>query len=116
MVVVTQARKPPEARDELSALSSPRRREILRLVWSGERSAGEIARRCDVTWPAISQNLRVLKESGLVRERRSGTSRLYRANRVALRPLEAYLRHMWERDIDRLALLAEAEEKNRSKS
>jgi len=60
--------------------------------------------------------LRVLKESGLVRERRVGTSRLYRADRRALRPLEAYLRRMWERDIDRLRLLAEAEERNRSKS
>lgn len=69
-----------------------------------------------MSWPAISQNLRVLKESGLVHERRSGTSRLYRANRSALRPLEAYLRRVWERDIDRLALLAEAEERNRSKN
>lgn len=103
-------------RDPLTALSSPLRREILRLVWSHERPAGEIARAFDVTWPAISQNLRVLRESGLVRERRMGTSRLYRADRRALRPLEAYLRRMWERDIDRLRLLAEAEERSRSKS
>ena len=103
-------------RDPLSALSSPRRREILRLVWSEELPAGEIARAFDVRWPAISQNLRVLKESGLVRERRAGTSRLYRADRIALRPLEAYLRRMWERDVDRLRLLAEAEERSRSKT
>jgi len=103
-------------RDPLSALSSPRRREILRLVWSEELPAGEIARAFDVSWPAISQNLRVLKESGLVRERRAGTSRLYRADRIALRPLEAYLRRMWERDVDRLRLLAEAEERSRSKT
>lgn len=102
--------------DPLSALSSPRRREILRLIWSDELPAGEIARAFDVSWPAISQNLRVLKESGLVRERRAGTSRLYRADRQALRPLEAYLRRMWERDVDRLRLLAEREERNRSKS
>ena len=111
-----QAGERSAPRDPLSALSSPRRREILRFIWSHERPAGEIARGFDVSWPAISQNLRVLKESGLVRERRSGTSRLYRANRAALRPLEAYLRHMWERDIDRLRLAAEAEERNRSKS
>jgi DNA-binding transcriptional ArsR family regulator len=102
--------------DPLSALSSARRREILRLVWSKERTAGEIARAFDVSWPAISQNLRILKESGLVRERRLGTSRLYRADRRALQPLEAYLRRMWSRDIDRLRLLAEAEERKRSKS
>jgi DNA-binding transcriptional ArsR family regulator len=103
-------------RDPLTALASPLRREIIRLIWADERPAGEIARTFDVTWPAISQNLRVLKESGLVRERRQGTSRLYRADRRALRPLEAYLRRMWGRDLDRLRLLAEAEERKRSKS
>lgn len=103
-------------RDPLSALSSPRRREIIRLIWSDERPARQIAGAFDVTWPAISQNLRVLKEAGLVRERRVGTSRLYKADRTALKPLESYLRGMWARDIDRLRLLAEAEERNRSKS
>jgi DNA-binding transcriptional ArsR family regulator len=102
--------------DPLAALASPRRREILRLVWEGERSAGQIAATFDVSWPAISQNLRVLREAGLVTERRAGTSRLYRADRTALEPLEVYLRQMWTRDIDRLALLAEAEEVSRSKT
>jgi DNA-binding transcriptional ArsR family regulator len=102
--------------DPLPALSSPRRREILRLVWSEERAAGEIAKAFDVSWPAISQNLRVLKDAGLVKERRIGTSRLYRADRVALKPLESYLRSMWSRNVDRLRLLAEAEERERSKS
>ena len=101
--------------DTLLALSSPVRREILRLVWSAERPAGEIARAFDMSWPAISQNLRVLKEAGLVRERRCGTSRLYRADRAALKPLERYLLKMWSRRIDRLRLLAEAEERKRSK-
>jgi DNA-binding transcriptional ArsR family regulator len=102
--------------DALMALSSPRRREILRLVWTRERSAGEIAATFDVSWPAISQNLRVLRESGLISERRVGTSRLYRADRKALRPLEGYLRIMWMRKVDRLRLLAEAEERNRSET
>jgi|SRR5215470_14353507 len=101
--------------DPLVALASPRRREIVRLIWSHELSAGEIARTFDVSWPAISQNLRILREAGLVRERRAGTSRLYRADRVALKPLEAYLRKTWERKIDRLRLLAEAEERDRSR-
>jgi DNA-binding transcriptional ArsR family regulator len=102
--------------DALMALSSPRRREIVRLVWTRERSAGEIAAAFDVSWPAISQNLRVLRESGLISERRVGTSRLYRADRKALRPLEPYLRQMWTGRIDRLRLLAEAEERNRSET
>lgn len=108
----TQAAAP----DPLVALSSPRRREILRLVWRNERSAGDIAKAFDVTWPAISQNLRVLKDAGLVSERRQGTSRLYKADRAALRNLEPFLRAMWARNIDRLRLLAEAEERTRSKS
>lgn len=103
-------------RDPLVALSSPRRREIIRLVWSEERSAGAIAQAFDVSWPAISQNLRVLKDAGLVIERRRGTSRLYKADRQALKPLESYLRGMWSRNTDRLRLLAEAEERSRSKS
>jgi len=102
-------------RDPLLALSSPRRREILRLVWTDERSAGDIAGAFEVTWPAISQNLRVLKDAGLIKERRVGTSRLYRADRAALKPLESYLRGMWSRNIDRLRLPAEAEERGKSK-
>jgi DNA-binding transcriptional ArsR family regulator len=101
--------------DALLALSSPVRREILRMVWTDEMAAGAIAKAFDVSWPAISQNIRVLKEAGLVKERRSGTSRLYRADRAALKPLEAYLRKTWSRKIDKLRLLAEAEERTRSK-
>jgi DNA-binding transcriptional ArsR family regulator len=111
-----QVESRPRRVDPLAALSSPRRREILRLVWARERTAGQIASAFDVSWPAISQNLRVLRESGLVTERRDGTSRLYRADREALKPLQAYLRSTWSRDIDRLRLLAEAEERNSSRS
>jgi DNA-binding transcriptional ArsR family regulator len=93
----------------LRAISSPRRREILRLVWDTERSSGEIAAHFDVSWPAISQNLRVLEDAGLLRTRRSGQSRLYRADRAGLGPLRAVLTQMWEDDLDRLATLAEAE-------
>jgi DNA-binding transcriptional ArsR family regulator len=102
--------------DPLAALASPTRREIVRLVWERERSAGEIASAFEVSWPAVSQNLRVLRESGRVSERRAGTSRLYRADRTALQPLAAYLRQMWERDVDRLQLLAEAEERGKSRT
>ncbi|SRR5712691_58558 len=92
------------------AIASPRRRQILRLVWSAERSAGEIAATVhDVSWPAVSQNLRVLKNSGLITERRQGTHRYYKADRRALGPLEVALRQMWTRDLGRLRELAEAE-------
>src|SRR3989441_13251697 len=63
----------------VKAIAEPRRREILRLIWARELPAGRIASHFAVTRPAISQHLRVLKEAGLVSERREGTRRLYRA-------------------------------------
>src|SRR5256885_14179816 len=92
--------------DAMEAIASPRRRQILRLVWDAERSAGEIAAVSDVSWPAVSQNLGVLKRSGLVTERRAGTRRYYRADRLALGPLGVILREMWVRDVGRLKELA----------
>jgi DNA-binding transcriptional ArsR family regulator len=93
----------------LRAIASPRRRAILRLVWDEERSSGEIAGHFDVSWPAISQNLRVLEDAGLVRSRRNGTTRLYRVDRARLGPLRGVLMQMWQSDLDELARLAEAE-------
>jgi DNA-binding transcriptional ArsR family regulator len=86
----------------LKAISNPRRREILRLVWERELSAGQIAARFEVSWPAVSQNLNVLRRAGLLSERRDGARRLYRADREALGSLEVVLRDMWEQDLDRL--------------
>lgn len=99
----------------LQAVANPHRRVILRLVWDAELSSSEIASHFRVSWPAISQNLKVLKEAGLVRERREGNRRLYRADRRSLRPLEAVLRDMWKRDLERLRDLAEAEEKRKGR-
>lgn len=95
----------------IRAVANPYRREILRLVWSEELSSGDIARRFDVRWPSISRNLKVLREAGLVVERRVGTQRLYSANREALRPLEALLREMWKANLDKIAALAEERER-----
>ncbi|MEX2204304.1 MAG: metalloregulator ArsR/SmtB family transcription factor [Actinomycetota bacterium] len=83
----------------LDAIASPRRREILRLVWDRELSAGEIASHFDVSWPAVSQNLNVLRRAGLVSERRDGRRRLYRAEPKALGPLATALREMWRTDL-----------------
>ncbi len=83
------------------------------MVWDEERSSGEIASHFDMSWPAVSQNLRVLEQAGLVRKRRRGTTRLYRADRAELGPLKAVLMKMWEADLDRLAELAETEERKR---
>jgi DNA-binding transcriptional ArsR family regulator len=105
--------RPASLQDLMEAIGNPRRRRILKLVWDGERSAGEIAAASDVSWPAVSQNLRVLKDSGLVSERRAGTHRYYRADRGALGPLESVLRQMWAADLGRLKQLAEDEARGR---
>lgn len=101
--------------DALQAVANPNRREILRLVWSRELTSAEIASHFAISWPAISQNLKVLREAGLVLERRDGTRRLYRADRKRLRPLEALLRDMWRADLGRLKELAEAEHRGRQR-
>ena len=62
----------------LAALVEPNRREILRLVHGEELPAGRIASHFDVSRPAISQHLKVLRDAGLIAERREGTRRLYR--------------------------------------
>lgn len=97
----------------LSALVEPRRREILALVRSRELSAGEIAAQFDVTWPAISQHLGVLKNAGLVAERRDGTRRLYRARPEGLAELRAYLDRFWATGLERLKREAERDHRAR---
>src|SRR3981189_3567237 len=108
-------RNPPRAIEAaMSAIANPRRRQILRLVWGAERSAGDIASTVhEVSWPAVSQNLRLLKNAGLITERRQGTHRYYKADRRALGPLEVVLRQMWTRDLGRLRELAEAEARSK---
>lgn len=95
----------------LKAIAEPRRREILRLVWNRELPAGSIAARFNVTRPAISQHLRILKDSGLLTERREGTRRLYRARPEGVEHLREYLEAFWETSLRRLKLEAEAEER-----
>lgn len=95
----------------LKALAEPRRRAILRLVWSKELPATAIADRFgDVTRPAISQHLAVLKAAELVTERRQGTRRLYRANTDTMAELRAFLDEYWSASLDRLRDVAEAAE------
>lgn len=102
--------------DILEAIVEPRRREILRLVRKEELSAGEIASRfADVTRPAVSQHLRVLRDAELVCERRDGTRRLYRARPGGFGSLREFLDLFWEERLDVLREEAEWEERRRSR-
>ncbi len=97
----------------LRAIAGSRRREILRLVLDAERSAGEIASHFEVTRPAVSQHLSVLKEAGLVSERRNGTKRLYRARPEGLAELKAFLDDFWGDRLETLKREAEREEREK---
>jgi DNA-binding transcriptional ArsR family regulator len=85
----------------------------LTLVRDGELSAGEIASHFDVTRPAVSQHLNVLKEAGLVTERRNGTRRLYRARPEGLVELKDFLEEFWDVRLEALKREAEKEEQEK---
>jgi len=96
----------------LKALAEPRRREILRLVWTDELPATLIAERFDdVTRSAVSQHLGVLRQAELVIERREGTRRLYRADHAQMDRLRRYLDEYWTDSLHRLQDLAESAER-----
>ena len=93
----------------LRAIAEPHRREIIRLVWNTELPAGEIADRVGgISRPAVSQHLKVLRDAGLLSERRDGTRRLYRARRDRIQQLRMYLDGFWS---DRLGALRSAAER-----
>ena len=95
--------------DVLAAMAEPNRRAILQLLADRELAAGEIAARFSVTRPAISQHLGVLREAGLVVERRAGTRRLYRLRPEGLAELRAFLGELWPDALGRFKAAAESE-------
>ena len=98
----------PDPADEvLRAIAEPRRRAILQLVAAGELGAGEIAAAFDVSRPAVSQHLTVLKSAGLLVERRVATRRLYRARPEGLAAVRALLDDLWSSSLDTARRLVE---------
>ncbi len=95
------------------ALAAPQRRAILEIVRDHEVSAGGIAEHFDLTRPAISQHLKVLKDADLLYERRAGTRRLYRARPAGLAELHEFLESFWGDRLQLLKIEAEYEEQRR---
>jgi DNA-binding transcriptional ArsR family regulator len=93
------------------AIAQPTRREILRILASGELPAGAVAQRFDVTQPAISQHLKVLKDTGLIGERRDGTRRLYSLRHSGFADLHSFLEELLPTGLERLREAAEAEQR-----
>lgn len=92
-----------------AALADPIRRRVLELVRDAEVPAGELAAQFDVSRPAVSRHLRVLRAAGLVHERREGRLRLYRADPAPLAELRGWLDRYWADRLDALKRLAEEE-------
>lgn len=100
--------------DSLQVIASPRRLRILELAWDREITAGDIARESDLTWPAVSQHIKVLKVAGFLTERRDGTHRLYRADKERLGPLRVVVESYWNDRLATLKDLAETEGRGHS--
>jgi DNA-binding transcriptional ArsR family regulator len=79
----------------MDALGDGTRRQILERLRGGPRAVGELAAELPVSRPAVSQHLRVLKEAGLVTERRNGTRRLYRVDQEGLAEVRDYFESFW---------------------
>ena len=93
----------------IAALADPTRRAIFERLREGPLAVGELARGLPVSRPAVSQHLRVLKEAGLVSERRNGTRRLYRIEPDGIAALRAYFDEFWSRALDAFKAAAENE-------
>lgn len=93
----------------MDALGDGTRRLILERLRGGPRAVGELAAGLPVSRPAVSQHLRVLKEAGLVTERRNGTQRLYRVDTDGLAEVRDYLESFWTDVLAAFEAAAEAE-------
>jgi len=96
----------------MDALGDPTRRAIFERLRSGPRAVGELADELPVSRPAVSQHLRVLKEAGLVTERRNGTRRLYRVDPDGVGQLRDYFDAFWNEALAAFKAAAESERRN----
>ena len=91
--------------DVFNAIAEPQRREILVLLRSGELPVNELAQELKLTQPGASKHLRVLREVGLVSDRKAGKQRLYALNASGLRPIHEWtggFEEFWNQSFDRL--------------
>ena len=105
--------------DAFNAVAEPRRREILVHLAVGERSVGEIVVALGLEQPSVSKHLRVLRDVGLVRARRSGRHMLYRANAEAIRPLHEWTKTfecLWAHQLSHVKQRAEANRAGENKT
>ena len=97
----------------MRAIAEPRRQQILRLVWDQERAAGDVAAQFEISRPAVSKHLRILREAGLVEERQIGTRRLYRARQERLAEVREFVESFWDESPDAVKRTAETDARRR---
>ena len=95
--------------EAIQALGDPTRRTVFERLRGGPRSVGDLARGLPVSRPAVSQHLRVLKQAGLVRERREGTRNFYSVNGDGLADLREYFEGFWDEALTAFKAAAESE-------
>ena len=96
--------------DTFSALADPTRRHIIELLATGEQTFGELAERFEMSRPAVSQHLKVLRDANIVASRPDAQRRVYRLNNDALDELEAWVtsvRRFWSSSLDELERILE---------
>ena len=96
-----------DATRQIAALSDGTRREIIQILSMGPRSVADIARQVPVSRPAVSQHLRVLKDSGLVRVRSQGTRNVYYLDPKGMAALRDYLDALWQKALEQFKTKAE---------
>jgi DNA-binding transcriptional ArsR family regulator len=93
----------------IAALADPTRRAVFERLRGGARPVGEIAAELPVSRPAVSQHLKVLKEAGLVTERKDGTRRLYRIDPNGVAAIRDYFDQFWNEALAAFQAAAESE-------
>src|SRR5438552_17022854 len=88
--------------DRIACFSDPVRRTIIEILADGPRSVGDIAERLPVTWPAVSQHLKVLSEAGLIAHDAVGTRNLYRIEPERVAEIRDYLDQLWQKALGNL--------------
>jgi DNA-binding transcriptional ArsR family regulator len=104
----------PTTYDPFNAVAEPKRRQVLELLGVGERSVNQLVQKLGWTQPMVSKHLGVLKQVGLVSERRVGRQRLYRVNAERLKPIFDWVtpfERLWSERFDRLDDILEAIQK-----
>ena len=107
----------PTTYDPFNAVAEPKRRQVLEVLGTKEMSVNELVKKLGWTQPMVSKHLGVLKQVGLVSERRAGRQRMYRENAERLRPIYDWVapfQRIWSERFDRLDQVLEKMKKEQS--